>query len=74
MLMLLSIIWLEMVTICSLLTAQAILTGVIKTQVVEVHSGVKALLTKIGTLPDKDQECKLQVFLMVLMISIVPDL
>lgn len=74
MLMLSSIIWPEMVMICSLPIVQVMSTGVEKIPVEAVPTGAKVLLIKIGELQDKDQVCKCQLFHTAPMISIVPDL
>ena len=74
MLMLWSIIWLEMVMICSLLTVLGMFIGGIKIHRVVVHFGLKVLLTKIGRLQGLDLEWRLLLCLMDPMISIVRDL
>ena len=72
--MLLSIIWLEMETICSQIIAQEATIGAIKIQVEDLLSGHKVLLTRTGQLLTVDQVWNCLQYLMVLMTFIVLDL
>lgn len=67
--MLLSIIWLEMETICSQPTALEELFGATKIQVEDHLSGHKDMPLKIGELQAKDLEWNYLQFPMVLTIS-----
>lgn len=60
-----------MVTMFSQITVQEVFTGALKTQVEEVHSTLKDMLTKTGHSLDQDQECKCPPFLTDQTISIV---
>ena len=72
--MLLSIIWQEMAMIISLSIVQDKLIGEVRIQVVDLLTGVKAMLFKTGLLQEVDQECRCLLSLTVPMISIVLDL
>ena len=74
MLMLLSIIWQEMAMIISQSIVQDKLIGEVRIQVVDLLTGVKAMLFKTGLLQEVDQECRCLLSLTVPMISIVLDL
>ena len=67
------ITWLVMEMMYSQSIAQEASTGVLRTQVEEVHSIVKDTLLKIGLLLGQDQVCNHQQYHMDLMISIVQD-